>query len=204
MKTMNAFFLLMLLIFSGSCTNYNPLGNGSQEESETYFLELEFHQGALAFEDEQLRNLMLAIQEEMENGNNERQGLFEESQARRSLIEQNMAFNDELLSRGPIGPGGPPPRCNPDGEFKPCPLPKSALDNLYLSTEQFQNEDVGIYVLDVKGQIVGELQGLTEVPDSEGAFVKAEMEYDSQSAHEVQITKLNVRREIETTTYRFE
>ena len=203
---MNYLFLMTLLFFSNSCTNYNPLGNnGSEEESEKYYLELDFHQGALAYEDDYLRILMLAIQEEMEDGNNERRGLFEESQARRALIEELIAGNNEILFRGPIGPGGRPPRCVPDDEvFQPCPLPKSALDNLYLSTEQFPREKSKIEFYDERGRLVGQMQGMTEVPESEGAFVKAEMEYDSRSAFEVRITKLDFRGEFETTIYRFQ
>ena len=66
MKTMHYLFLLGLLIFSSSCTNYGPYGhNGSGEESEVYYLELDFYQESLAYEDRLLRSEMLIIMEEI-------------------------------------------------------------------------------------------------------------------------------------------
>ncbi len=204
MKTMNSLLLMGLLIFSSSCTNYNPIGNnGSEDESENYYLELDFHQESLAYEDYQLRNEMMIIIEQIEGGNNEQQGRLEEIQARRSQIEQNVTWNADILSRLPIGPGGPPPRCEPDGlEFKPCPMPKSALDNLYLASEQWQKSNGKIEIYDVKGQLVGRMNGMSEVPGGEGALLKAEIEFDTESAYEVRVTNLDVREELRITAYR--
>lgn len=209
MKTMHYLFLIGLLIFSTSCTNYNPLGkSGSDIEQDDFYLELAFNQGALTYEDEKLRTLMLEIQEEMQNKNYKRQELFEKSQARLSTIEELLGQNDELLFRGPIGPGGRPPRCDegPDdffGEnFRPCPLPRRALDNFYLHTKQFPEGGKGtIEFYDINEKLVGEMQGTSEVPNSDGAYVRALVKYDVKSAVEVRITKMDFRGEPETTSY---
>ena len=105
----------------------------------------------------------------------------------------------------PIGPGVPPPRCDPSGlEFKPCPMPKSALGNFYLATEQWQKSGGKIEVFDVKGQLVGRMNGMSEVSDSEGSLLKAEIEFDNESASEVRITNLDVREELRTLKYQLE
>lgn len=210
MKTMNYLFLMTMLIISSSCTNYSPFGdNGSEEELADFYLELDFHQGALKYEDEQLQILILAIQEELQSGNDERQELFEQIQARRSTIEEFIAWNDELLFIGPIGPGGRPPRCDispfePGSVFKPCPVPRKAFDNFYVSPVQFPEGKGNMEFLDENDELVGRLQGTTEVPDSDGTFVKVEVEFDSERATAVRITKFDFRGEPEITKYPLE
>lgn len=206
---MNYLFLIGLVIFSSACTNYSPLdNNGSEEESEEYYLELEFYQESLMYEDGQLRSEMLIIMEEIEGGNNEQQGRLEEIQARLAVIEENVNWNVDILARGGIRPGSPPPRCAPDGlEFKPCPMPKSALDNLYLSSDQWQKTigDLGkIEIFDSNGDLVGRMNGANEVQDTDGSFLQAEIEYDTESASEVRITNLDVREELRITVYQLQ
>lgn len=203
---MNYLFLMTLLIFSGSCTNYNPFdNNGSDQESGAHYLELDFHQESLNYEYRQHRREMLAIREEIEAGNTEQQGRLEEIQFRLSQIEQDVAWNLDILAARPIiGGGGIPPRCEEGLDYsvlKPCPMPKSALNSLYLASEQWQKSKGIIEVFDAKGRLVGRMEGLSEVADSDGFFLKAEIEFDSDMAYEVRITNLDVREEFRTITY---
>lgn len=189
---MNYLFLMTLLIFSSSCTNYGPFGdNDSEEESETYYLELDFHQLALENEDHQLSAELLAIEEQLENGNDENQARMEEIQIRRAIIEENLANNADFLNFRPGIPGGGlPPSCEPQLEFRPCPMPFVALDNLWIFTK---NEKVSIQVQDLKGNVVGEMVGMEVVPETDGLFAKAIMEYNFEDASKVVITKSNTR-----------
>lgn len=208
---MNYLFLIGLLIFGSSCTDYSPLGgNGSEQESKMFYLELDFHQESLAYEDSQLRNERLIILQQIENGNNEGQGRLEFIQNRLQVIEENMAWNSDVFAGGVIGPGGRPPRCDfgPDpGVMRPCPMPRLALENLYLANEQWGHtlEEIGdIQVFNEDGELVGRMEGVSEVPNTDGLYVKAEIEYDIDSAYEVRVTNLDVREELRTTVYRLQ
>lgn len=197
---MNYLFLICLLIISSSCTDYNPWGNnGSDEESEIHYLELDFHQLALANEDYQLRLELIQIEEELENDNEENQVRIEEIQIRRAVIEEEFASNADILLRGPIiGGGGLPPGCVPQSEFKPCPMPRGALENLWFSIE---SEEVTGIVMDIEGNIVGKIAEMQPVEETDGLFTKAIFEYDVESAHSIVIGKLNVMGEQDFTEY---
>lgn len=197
---MNYLFLIGLLIFSSSCTDYSPFDNNdSDEQSEIHYLELDFHQLALVNEDNQLRLELIQIEEELENGNEENQARIEEIQIRRAVIEEQFASNAEKLFRGPrIGGGGLPSGCVPQPEFKPCPMPRGALDNLWFSID---SEKVTGLVKDIEGNIVGEITEMQPVEETDGLFTKANFEYDVESAHSVVISKLNVMGELDFTEY---
>ena len=193
MKTMNVLLLMGLLIFNSSCTNYNPIGgNGSNKESETYYLELDFHQLALINEDHQLRFELLEIEEQLENGNEKNQWRIEEIQMRRAVIEETLVSNTGILARWPGGipGGGLPPSCVPDRPtYRPCPMPFIALNNLVV----FAKDDFEIQVQDIKGNVVGEMVDLQPMPGTDGLFVKAIMEYDLKQASKAVVTKLDSR-----------
>lgn len=209
MKTMNALFVMALLIFGSSCTNYNPLDrNGSSKELETYYLEMDYYQVSLEAEDRQLRNEMLHIMEGMEDGKTEEKGRYEEIQKRRSIIAENLDWNGGIQGRRPIiGGGVPPPRCDvPDPTLRPCPVMLPVLDNFYLAAEQWeQSGDRGaIEGFDEKGNLVAEMKGMSEVPESDGFFLKAEIDYyaDKERIHEIRITNIDAREETRTSIFR--
>lgn len=210
MKTMNYFLLMGLLIFGSSCTNYSPLGNdGSEGEPDTYYLELDFYQASLTFEDEQLKIEMMAIREEIEGGNTERQGRLEEIQTRLGQIERNTEWNEDLLRQRPIigGGGGGGPRCVPvldDLRFRPCPMPRAAIERFFLAAEQWEKGEGTIELLDENEEVVGGMVGMSEVPESDGFFLKAEIEYDRDLASIVRITNLDVEQSVRVSEYRLE
>lgn len=200
MKIMNYLFLMTLLVVSSSCTNYSPFGdNGSEEELADFNLELDFHQVSLTTEDEQLRARLIEIQNEIENGNEENYELLEVIQNRMEVIGETREFNEDLLSRRPIGGGGLPPRCDIRPEFKGCPMPKGALDNFWISQKEV--EDCTIQFKDTYGNIVGEMVGVEVVEVTDGQFLKAIFEYDSESAKIAVITKRNTRGVPTSTSY---
>lgn len=209
---MNYLFLIGLLVFSSSCTDYSPIGKkDSDKKPESYFLELDFHQESLAYEDEKLRIEMVSIMEAIEAGNYEGQGRLEPIQERRSTIQQNVEWNTDVFGRAPgIPPGGAPPRCMPDpdpGVMRPCPMPRLALNNLWLTREQWQHtleEKGSIEVFNEAGEIIGRMEGVSEVPGVDGFYLKAEIEFDFESAHEVRITNLDAREKLRTTSYLLE
>jgi len=204
MKKMNYLMLIGLLVFGSACTNYSPFGeSGSEEESEVFYLELDFHQLALANEDNQLRLELVQIEEKLENGNEEYQNRIEEIQIRRAVIEETMAINAEFLNNRPrIGGGGLPPPCNPGLEFKACPMPRVALDNLWVFVED--SEKASGVLLDDDGRVVGELIDLEPLPETDGLFLKAIFEYDVRSASTLSFTKLDSRGALVTTNYTLE
>lgn len=196
---MNYLFLMTLLIFSSSCTNYTPLGdNGSGEESETYYFEFDFHQAFLINEAQQIRDEMVALQEEIENGGEGHQRL-EELQV---SLQQNIAdfqFNaelDERFGRGPIGgirPGKPCGGEGPDEVFR-CPMPRGSIENLFLNNEQWQKGSIEF--LTVNGEVCGELIGLKQVSGGDEQFSLAIFEFDLEAATEMRFTKLSERGEL--------
>ena len=204
MKTMNYLFLMTLLIFGNSCTNYSPWGEkGSDEKSENYYLELDFHQLALKNEKEYLQGQLVVIESEMEGGNEENQGQLDEILMRIAVIEENIALNEEFLSNRPGIPGGGlPDICTIDPEeFRPCPIPRGVLENLLLFTQEWENEKNAIQFEDCDGNVVGEMVGMEPMPETEGQFSKAYFEYDEESACSIVISKLNPRGELTSTSY---
>lgn len=205
---MNALLVLGLLLVNSSCTYYNPLDrNGSPEESESYHLEMDYYQLSLEAEDRQLRNEMLMIMEAMEDGKTEGKGRYEEIQERRSIIPDNLAWNESLRARGPIIGGGPfPPRCDERPDLLPCPIAIEALENFYLTNEQWQKSgDSGaIECFDEKGNLVGKMVGTTDVVESDGFFLKAEMEYEADRVYEIRIRNLDVYGDLRTSVFRVE
>ena len=201
---MNYLFLVGLLVSVNSCTNYSPFDQTDYaEESEVYYSELEFHQSALAFEEFQLREEALGIEEEIEDGNDENQARLEEIQQRLGEIEVDFAWNADILAARPkIGGGTPGKPCgeepDPNNPVSRCPMPRSALDNLYLNTDQWQEGIIGI--LSEDGEVVGEMVDVIEVEESEGFYVQAIFEYDIESASEIKFTKSNVNGEFRSYT----
>lgn len=200
---MNYLSLILLCFITLSCDNYNPFDNKSSEEAETFYWEIDFHQQALNVEDFHLRKELRAIEEEQENGNYESQVRMEEIQIRLAEIDEDLVLNNQLLEafRGGIPGGGFPPSCEPEREFRPCPMPRLAVNNLFINVKQFSSEESGFNFLDRNGETVGQMVDQQMVPETEGQFSRAIMEYDVERAVTVSVSKVNSSGEIRTTEY---
>lgn len=213
---MNFLLLTILMIFGTSCSEPEiaetelsavKARHSSKEESNAAYLESDFYQETLEYEARQLGRELVSIQEEMENGNSEPRGRFEEVQNLLASNEQNRDWNQSIVADIlEFRPGGPrPPRCEEDDdfrEFKPCPIPKLALENLLLSSKQWLKSGGKIEVFNKKGQLVGRMEGMTEVANSNGTLLKAEIDFDADSAVEVRFTNRDVLGEIRTSAYK--
>lgn len=206
---MNYLFAILVVFLLGSCNTESSIEDneldsvelkGKVSQESTYYLELSYHQASLENERVYLLSQILAIQEEIENGNEEHQSDLDEMQERISVVNHVTEVNNEILGIVPLRPT-PPPRC--ESKAKPCPVLFLLLDNLYGSYEQFDEEFTGIEVYNAQGELVGIMEGKTEVPESGGTLFKAEIEYDSEQAHEVRITK-NIGGQIEITRYQLQ
>lgn len=193
MKTMNYLFLMTLLVFSNSCTNYSPLGdNGSGEESEGYHLELDFHQGFLVWEEQQIRDEIVSLEEEIENGGKG----HEQLEVLQGNLERNITdyqLNGVLLDKyfkGPIGgiKPGKPCGAEPSPVFR-CPIPKKSIGKLFLYKDQWQKG--AIEVLTIGGEICGEMVGMEPVSGGDEQFSLAIIEFDSEVAAQMRFTKLS-------------
>lgn len=200
---MNYLSLILLCLVTLSCENYNPFDGSSASEINTFYWEIDFHQQALSAEDFYLREELREIEEQQENGNYEGQVRMEEIQTRLAEIEEDLALNSELVEafRGGIPGGGLPPTCEPNGEFRPCPMPKIAPDVLLINIKQFSSAETGFSFLDKNGEIVGQMVDQEIVPETDGQFALAIMDYDVENAVAISITKLNSRGELRTSEY---
>lgn len=165
---------------------------GEENQDKTAYLEFEFHQAFLVWEEQQIRDEIVRIEELIER-KGEGYELLEQQQQNLERNRMDYQLNEELYDRffrGPIGGVRPGRPCGsePDPNLV-CPIPRRHLGRIFLYSENWA--DGRIEILTAEDEVCGEMIGMEPVSGGEEQFLQAIIEFDEAAATQIRFTKVS-------------
>jgi|GEM_PF-5259057 len=192
--------VVFVLLLSACSTENQPIEEeleaskyrAAETQEQTVYLELDFHQAFLVWEEQQIRDEIVRIEEELEN-EGEGHELLEQLLQRLERNRVDHQRNEQLLDRylrGPIGGGRPGRPCGMEpNPFGICPPPKRHLRDIYLYNDHWEKGSIELLTRD--GEVCGEMVAMGRVSGGDEQFSRAIIDFDEEAAAQIRFNKLS-------------